>query len=82
MGGLPDLIDDGRTGILVAPDDATALSEAIRGVLTDQKRKSSLCEAARACVEQRFMVSRLVSDMQELYEELLDSKGVPLPRAR
>ena len=82
VGGLPDLIDDGRTGILVAPDDATALSEAIRGVLTDQKRKSSLCEAARAGVEQRFMVSRLVSDMQELYEELLDSKGVPLPRAR
>ncbi len=82
VGGLPDLIDDGRTGILVAPGDATALSEAIFGVLTDQKRKSSLCEAARACVEQRFMVSRLVSDMQELYEELLNSKGVPLPRAR
>ena len=82
VGGLPDLIDDGRTGILVAPDDATALSEAIFGVLTDQKRTSSLCEAARAGVERRFMFSRLVSDMQELYEELLNSKGVPLPRAR
>jgi glycosyltransferase involved in cell wall biosynthesis len=79
---LPDLIDDGRTGILVAPDDATALSEAIDGVLTDQNRKSVLREAARADVEQRFMVSRLVSDMQDLYVELLGSKGVSLSRAR
>ena len=78
VGGLPDLIDDGRTGILVAPDDATALSEAIDGVLTDQNRKSVLREAARADVEQRFMVSRLVSDMQDLYVELLGSKGVSL----
>ena len=82
VGGLPDLIDDGRTGILVDPDDATALSEAIDGVLTDQNRKSVLREAARADVEQRFMVSRLVSDMQDLYVELLGSKGVSLSRTR
>ena len=35
VGGLPEYVDDGTTGVLVPPGDATSLAEAIIGVLTD-----------------------------------------------
>ena len=76
VGGLPDLIDDGRTGTLVPTDDPLALASAIGQVLTDQEGSGLMRAAARADVQQRFMATRLVADMQELYLELLAAKGV------
>jgi len=76
VGGLPDLIDDGRTGTLVPTDDPLALASAIGQVLTDQEGSGLVRAAARADVQQRFMATRLVADMQELYLELLAAKGV------
>jgi glycosyltransferase involved in cell wall biosynthesis len=36
VGGIPDIVKDGRTGILVAPDDAAALADALGRVLSDR----------------------------------------------
>ena len=76
VGGLPDLIADGRTGILVGPDDPVALASAIGQTLMDPDRMRTIRAAARADVEQRFMATRLVTDMQDLYLHLLATKGV------
>jgi glycosyltransferase involved in cell wall biosynthesis len=75
VGGLPDLIDDGRTGRLVPSGDPTALAGAINRVLDDPTRGHAIRAAARADVERRFMASRLVGDLQDLYLELLAAKG-------
>jgi glycosyltransferase involved in cell wall biosynthesis len=75
VGGLPDLIKDGRTGRLVTSEDPAALAGAIIRVLDDPTRGQPIREAARADVERRFMVSRLVDDMQDLYLKLLAAKG-------
>jgi len=75
VGGLPDLIEDGRTGRLVTSEDPAALAGAIIRVLDDPTRGQPIREAARADVERRFMVSRLVDDMQDLYLKLLAAKG-------
>ena len=76
VGGLPDLIDDGRTGILVAADDPGAMATAVGSVLTDTDASTSMRAEARVDVERRFMASRLVQDMQSLYLELLAAKGL------
>ncbi len=51
VGGIPDLVTDGETGLLVSPGDAVALAEAIERVLTDGPLAESLGAAARAAVE-------------------------------
>jgi glycosyltransferase involved in cell wall biosynthesis len=76
VGGLPDLIADGRTGTLVPADDPAALSSAIGQTLRDPLGTRTICAAARADVEHRFMATRLVDDMKALYLHLLAAKGV------
>ncbi|MEE2637945.1 MAG: glycosyltransferase [Acidobacteriota bacterium] len=76
VGGLPDVIADGRTGTLVPPDDAPALAAAIGRVLDDWVRTDRLRREAQADVRRRYSVSRLVADLQRLYVELLTAKRV------
>ena len=79
VGGLPDLIDDGRTGVLVTPGDPAALASAVARQLTDQTDSERMRSAARTDVRERFMASRLVADLQRLYLDLLTRKGVTVP---
>lgn len=48
LGGVPELIDDGRTGVLVAPGDARSLATALRDLLRDAPRRMALGRAARS----------------------------------
>ena len=47
-GGIPDIVTDGVSGVLVAPDDATWLADALRRVLTDETLQGRLADGARA----------------------------------
>src|SRR5262249_34578386 len=76
VGGLPDLIDDGNTGYLVPSEDAAALAAAIVKVLRDPEAAERMGEAARARVSERFRAERLVADLEALYTELLEGKGM------
>ena len=51
VGGIPDLVSDDVTGILVAPEDAAALADALVRVLSDRELAERLGAAARAAVE-------------------------------
>jgi glycosyltransferase involved in cell wall biosynthesis len=50
-GSIPDLVDDGVSGLLVEPDDPTALADALVRVLSDRRLASQLGTAARAAAE-------------------------------
>src|SRR6266540_6880645 len=54
LSGIPELIDDGRTGLLVPPGDATRLANAIAGVLADAPFAAQLSTAGRDAVRYRF----------------------------
>jgi len=69
-GGLPELLADGVTGVLVAPDDPAALADALAGLRDDPGRCATLGAAARADVGARFTPERMLTEVQALYDAL------------
>jgi glycogen(starch) synthase len=68
-GGIVDLVDDGVTGILVAPGDPVALSAALSTVVDDPEGAAAMGRAALARV-QSFTASAVVGRVENLYERL------------
>jgi glycosyltransferase involved in cell wall biosynthesis len=71
VGGVPDLLDDQATGLLVPSAHAEPLVAAILQLLSDRDLARGLARAAAARAEARFDPARLASDMDALYTELL-----------
>ena len=74
VGGVPDLVEDGVTGLLVPSGEPEALAEAIVALLGDPERRRAMGEAGRKRVHPAFSVDRLVQDMDRLYADLLEDK--------
>ena len=74
VGGTPEAIVDGVTGLLVPPADAAAMAEAIARLLMDPGLAAALGRAARRAIEERFSVDRMVDATEQLYVDLLAEK--------
>jgi len=70
VGGTPELVVDGETGLLVPPRDPEALAEALRSLVADPKRARRLGEAGYARVAERFTVERMTTRVLEVYDEV------------
>jgi glycosyltransferase involved in cell wall biosynthesis len=79
VGGLPDLIEDHKTGHLVPPRDAAALASAVLHLLHSAQIAQELGKNAQAFIRQRFTVQRLLSDIDDLYTQLLTEKAITFP---
>lgn len=66
IGGIPELIDDGETGILVEPNDSKALEDAVRSILeNDEKAK----QMSKRCFEKKFdTVEDYTEKLLEIYK--------------
>ena len=81
VGGLPEAVEDGVSGLLVAPRDAAALGRAISSLLADGARAARLGAAGRERVREQFSDERMVRDTEQFYLALLARKGRrPAPR--
>jgi len=67
VGGLPQAITDGETGILVAERDASGLAQALHLLLSDPIRRAAIGRTARAEVEGRFGWSRVAERLEAAY---------------
>jgi glycosyltransferase involved in cell wall biosynthesis len=70
VGGLPELIDHGRTGLLVDPGRPEALAEGIVSLLSDPETAVEVGLAARDEARTRFSRERMVSAIEGVYDEL------------
>ena len=72
-GGVPDIIEDGVTGILVAPGDADALARGLRGLVENAELRGRYAEAARRRMQERFAIDTMISRYAELFRSLSPS---------
>ncbi len=70
-GGLPEMIRDGETGLLVQPGDPRALAEGLRSLADDPARAAGIGAAAAADVSVRFSAERMLAAVQAQYDALL-----------
>jgi glycosyltransferase involved in cell wall biosynthesis len=71
LAGMPELIEDGRTGLLVPPRDPDALAQAIVKLADDPAFRREIGRAGRARVEARFSLQAKVDATEALYRRLL-----------
>lgn len=74
VSGIPELVIDGVTGLLVEPDDPAALAAALARLLTDRALARRLAAAGRALVVQEFNSRRSAARMAELFAEAINSR--------
>jgi glycosyltransferase involved in cell wall biosynthesis len=72
VGGLPEMIDDGRTGLLVPPRRADALADALVSLLLDPGRRGRIAAAAATQVDR---IDAVAAQFAELYERLVRETG-------
>jgi glycosyltransferase involved in cell wall biosynthesis len=66
-GGVPEVVDEGRTGFLVAPRDHRAMADAIVRLLTEEPLRRRMGEAGFARVRERFTVEQMVAETAAIY---------------
>lgn len=69
--GVRELVDEGRTGLIVPRNDAPAAAKALNSLLADRAMASRLGEAARVDVHRRFSMQRMVDDTLAMYRTIL-----------
>ncbi len=70
VGGVPEIIADGETGLLVAPEDPHALAEAINSLLSDPERMKSMGMKGRARAKSHFTWAKVAERVTEGYHGL------------
>ena len=70
-GGVPEIVKDGETGILVPPKDSSAMAEAIITLLQDKERARRMGLAGRERVEKMFDIKENARKTEEIYKNLL-----------
>jgi len=73
VGGLPDLIEEGVTGLLVPPGDPKALAAALKVLLLEPARAEEMGAKARERWSRHFSVEPFYQTTQDIYAEAIDS---------
>jgi glycosyltransferase involved in cell wall biosynthesis len=71
VGGLPEIVEHGRTGLLVNPDDSDELSAAVLSLLRDERRRKEMGERGAHAARERFDVKASVAAVERLYDDVL-----------
>jgi phosphatidyl-myo-inositol dimannoside synthase len=64
VGGIPDAVEDGKTGVLTEPGDYERLSDAVISLLTDEETKRAMGEAALRRVQDRFSWPKIAAQYE------------------
>ena len=75
VGGTPEIVVDGETGLLYPAGDVPALTAALRTLVTDRARREAMGAAAAAFARRTFDVQRMVRETTFIYRRVL---GLPV----
>ena len=71
-GAVPEILDNGRAGLIVPPGDVKALAQALRKLMADAELRRSLGGAAKKRFEERFNPERVMGEILEVYREAIE----------
>jgi glycosyltransferase involved in cell wall biosynthesis len=77
VGGVPDLIEDGKSGLLVEPSNPGALAAGVATLLRDHEYARALGARARERQRKEFDIDVMVRRLEDLYEALLVERARP-----
>jgi len=83
-GGIPEIVEDGRSGLLVPPESPGELARALIRLLLNLQEREALGKAGRQRVEGEFSVQRMAQRAADLYDEVIRarrSSGGPVREA-
>ncbi|MEO5877794.1 MAG: glycosyltransferase family 4 protein [Streptosporangiaceae bacterium] len=75
VGGLPDTVRHGRTGLLIPPADPTALAQAVATLVADPATRREMAGHGRELALRQFDIARTVSQVDDLYRQALAAPG-------
>jgi glycosyltransferase involved in cell wall biosynthesis len=76
VGGIPDVIQDGKTGLIVPAKDSRTLADAVSALGNDPELRMAMGIAAREFVVPEFGLDTMVEHIENLYEELIKEKNL------
>jgi glycosyltransferase involved in cell wall biosynthesis len=79
-GGIPEVVEEGVTGLLVEPRDPQSLADAITTLLKDEGLRTRMGAAGLARVREQFTVDRMVAGTLAVYEQVLGGISYPARR--
>ena len=71
VGGIPEVVLDGKTGILVPPKDSRRFAEAIIYLLKDNPKRLAMAKAAKEWVDTRFSIQEMLGKIHGIYNEFM-----------
>jgi glycosyltransferase involved in cell wall biosynthesis len=74
VGGVPDLFENGKEGVLVPAGDVQALSSSLTNLLRDREARKSLGLAAGRKAKGKYDVSAMIQAYEEMYEQILEQR--------
>ncbi|MAF65805.1 MAG: hypothetical protein CMJ84_09130 [Planctomycetes bacterium] len=75
VSAIPEVVDEGVTGLLVAPGDTSSLALGLSDLARDPELRRTLGEAGRSRVRSRFGLERMVEETLAVYREVLEAPG-------
>jgi glycosyltransferase involved in cell wall biosynthesis len=75
VGGIPEVVDDGVTGLLIPPGDVSALDEALSHLIDERPYRLGLGEFGRHVAEERFDARRNVARIAQVLHEIAEEPG-------
>ena len=75
VGGIPEMVQDGKTGLLVDPHDTNSICQAVSKVLSDQELTQSMARSAKEFAEDRFRASAVCEKTLQAYRDILSERS-------
>ena len=76
VGGVVEIIEHEKTGLLVTPKDPEAMAQAVMRVLKDRKLADEMIKEARKKLESKYTVQQMAESTLRVYEEVLNSPNI------
>ena len=75
VGSVGEMVEDGRSGVMVPAGDVGALQEAVKALLGDTERMRAFGDRGRKIVEEKYTLEQMCSKREALFSELLCRKS-------